>query len=206
MAHSSLSSIKARAVILPLLVIIISSALMFTIAPGINVDAISRGVVGPTTWPKAMLLCIIACAVILLLRNVLTGRRTSPRLNKGPPTPPNAFKVLAATGLADSFEELPREVLPEEYNNLKAALGILLILGYGAAIPAIGFGPATVLCVALLLLLGGMRKPVTIGLVSILGTVTLLYLFVKVTSMPLDRGMGYFNDLNLMLYRLLGIY
>lgn len=206
MAHSSLSSIKTRAVILPLLVIIISSALMFTIAPGINVDVISRGVVGPTTWPKAMLLCIIACAVVLLGRTVLTGRRSSPRLNIGPPRPPNAFKVLAATGSADSFEELPREVLPEEYNNLKAALGILLLLGYGAAIPVIGFGPATALCVALLLLLGGMRKPVTIGLVSILGTAALLYLFVKVTSMPLDRGMGYFNDLNLMLYRLLGIY
>ena len=127
-------------------------------------------------------------------------------MKAGSSTSHNAFKVLAVTGSADSFEELPPEVLPEEYNNLKAALGIVLMLGYGAGIPAIGFGPATALCIALLLLLGGMRKPLTIGLVSILGTAALLYLFVKVTAMPLDRGMGYFNDLNIMLYRLLGIY
>jgi putative tricarboxylic transport membrane protein len=206
MAHSSYPSIKPRAILLPLLAIIGTSALMFAIAPGVDVGAISRGVVGPTTWPKAMMLCIIACAVVLLVRNVLTGRMSSQRPEAEPSTPPNAFQVLATTGSADSFEELPREVLPEEYSNFKAALGILLILGYGAGIPTIGFGPATALCIALLLLIGGMRKPVTIGLVSIVGTAALLYLFVKVTAMPLDRGMGYFNDLNLMLYRLIGIY
>lgn len=160
--------------------------LIFAVAPGVNVNAISRGVVGPTTWPKAMLLGIIACAVVLLVRHILAERLSSQR----PKT----------TALAS------HDVMSEEYDNRKAALGILVMLGYGAGIPIFGFGPTTVLCILCVLLLGGLRKPVTIGLVSILGTVAVLYLFVKVTAMPLDRGMGFFNDLNLLIYRVLGIF
>ncbi len=205
MAHFIYSRLRTRAVLFPVLVIAGTTALMFVIAPGVNVDAISRGVVGPTTWPKVMIMGIIACAIVLLVRNLLTGI-ASRRLRTESSTSPNAFRVLDTAGSADSFEELPREVTPGEYDNRKAALGILAMLGYSAGIPVTGFAPATVACIVLLLLIGGLRKPVTIGLVSILGTSAMLYLFVKVTAMPLNRGVGYFNDLNLMIYRILGIY
>lgn len=191
------------AILWPVLTIVCTTVLMFAIAPGVNIVAISRGVVGPTTWPKAMLLGIIACAVILLVRAVLALRMSSQELKAKTPTSSNIFRAL---GTGNSSEEPPLDAVPEDYDNRKAAIGILVMSGYGAGIPVIGFGPATLVSIILLLLLGGMRKPVNIGLVSILGTMAMLYLFVKVTAMPLDRGMGHFNDLNLMLYRLLGIY
>jgi putative tricarboxylic transport membrane protein len=206
MVHFNYPSHRTRAVLLPVLVIVGTAVLMGVIAPGVNVGAISRGVVGPTTWPKTMMWGVIACAVVLLVRNVLTGGLSRQRLGTQASISHDALRILNTAGSADSFEELPREVMPEEYDNRKAALGILVMLGYGAGIPTLGFGPATVIIVVLLLLIGGMRKPVIIGLVSVLGTAAMLYLFVKVTAMPLDRGVGYFNDINLVIYEILGIF
>jgi hypothetical protein len=42
--------------------------------------------------------------------------------------------------------------------------------------------------------------------VAVIGTVALLYTFVKLTTLPLDRGIGVFDSLTVSLYRLLGIY
>ena len=120
--------------------------------------------------------------------------------------PSQVSRAPDATASERSREESPCDISPEAYNNRKAAAGIAVMLGYGVGITVVGFGPATVACIVLLLYIGGMRKPVTVGLIGVLGTVALLYLFVKVTAMPLDRGMGYFNDLNLSIYRILGIY
>jgi hypothetical protein len=42
-------------------------------------------------------------------------------------------------------------------------------------------------------------------LTSVLGTVILLYLFVKVVYLPLPKGAWFFEDLTLAVYRLLWI-
>ena len=75
-----------------------------------------------------------------------------------------------------------------------------------AAIPLIGIAWATPVFIAGWLLLGGVRKPLVVGLVSILGSVGTLYFFVKLSQMPLDRGKGVFEQATVALYRLLGIY
>ena len=85
-------------------------------------------------------------------------------------------------------------------------LGVAFILGYGYLLPAIGFAASTLLYLVCWCLLGGMRKPLQIGLISVLGTTILLYLFVKLASMPLDRGQGVMGEASIALYRLLGIY
>jgi hypothetical protein len=54
--------------------------------------------------------------------------------------------------------------------------------------------------------LGGVRRPLTVVLVATLGTAGVLYLFVKVSVMPLDRGFGWVEQATIALYRLLGIY
>ena len=55
-------------------------------------------------------------------------------------------------------------------------------------------------------MLGRVRRPLTVVLVSTLGTAAILYLFVKVSLMPLDRGQGVFEQATIALYRILGIY
>ena len=153
----------------------------FFIAPGADGALVARGGVGPATWPKTMLFGIACCAAIILLREL--------------------FRLSAASS--------PRrggEGGASDYDNRRAALGIALLLLFGIAVPFIGFALATVVFLAVWLPAGGLRKPLTIGLLSVLGTVSLLYIFAGLSKMPLDRGIGFFDGVTVALYRLLGIY
>jgi len=139
----------------------------------------ARGVVGPATWPKAMLLCAAAAAALLALVRLLEASA----LRKPPATDDGT-----------------------DYHEGRSIGAVALLLGYGIAIPLVGIAWSTPVFIAGWLLLGGIRKPLTVGLVSILGTIGVLYFFVKLSVMPLDRGKGAFEQATVALYRLLGIY
>jgi len=94
----------------------------------------------------------------------------------------------------------------EDYHEGRSIGAIALLVAYGIAIPLVGIAWATPVFIAGWLLLGGVRKPLQVGLISILGTVGVLYFFVKLSLMPLDRGKGVFEQATVALYRLLGIY
>jgi len=150
------------------------------IAPGVDVSAMARGLVGPTSWPKAMLLAAAAAAALLAMLRLL--------------------ELLALRSVRE-----PEETA-EEYAEARSIGAIALLVGYGVAIPLIGVAWATPLFLAGWLLLGGLRRPLGVALVSVLGALGVLYFFVKVSLMPLDRGKGVFEQATLALYRLLGIY
>jgi putative tricarboxylic transport membrane protein len=154
------------------------------LAPGVDVEAMTRGIVGPTTWPKVMLYCVAACAALLFclrLREVLGGK-------------------------AEALANAPGGAGGTTHHERRAVAGIALVVAYGLALPGLGFALSTALFIAAWLLLGGMRRPAVIGLTSVVGTAALLYLFVKVSLLPLDRGQGAFEQATVALYRLLGIY
>lgn len=148
------------------------------LAPGVDVDAMGRGPLGPVTWPKAMLYCLMASALALCALRGWQALR--------PPA--------AATAVAD------------EYHEARGGAGIALLIAYAWLVPETGFAIATFGFVTGWLLLGGLRRPLAILLTASVGTVALLYLFVKVSLMPLDRGRGAFETVTVALYRLLGIY
>lgn len=91
-------------------------------------------------------------------------------------------------------------------NDLIIWIGIALTLLYGFMIPVIGYPLATLSYIVLWLLLGGIRKPVLISVTALVGTIFLLYMFVKLALMPLDRGQGAFGELTITIYRMLHIY
>lgn len=148
------------------------------IAPGVDLDAMTRGVVGPATWPRAMLYCAAGAAALLAFLRLLEALALRPRTAGG----------------------------EGEYHEGRSLGAIALLVGYGAAIPMVGIAWATPPFIAGWLLLGGLRRPLLVGLTSILGTLGVLYFFVKLSLMPLDRGKGVFEQATVALYRLLGIY
>jgi len=153
----------------------------YHIAPGVNLDAMSRGLASPATWPKTMLYCAAACAAVLFVRNLYQLRR---------PAAPGAGGVPMHAG----------------YDEAKLLPGIALLIAYGLGITQVGMAWATLGFMAAWLVLSGLRRPLVVVLVSTLGTAAILYLFVKVSLMPLDRGKGAFEQATIFLYRLLGIY
>ncbi len=149
----------------------------YFIAPGVDLDGMARGVVGPGTWPKIMLYCAAACAAAVFVRNLLALRQTAPTRAQGP-----------------------------GYDDAKLLGGMGLLVAYGVAITLVGMAWATAAFLAAWLVLSGLRRPLAVALVSVLGTAGVLYLFVKVCLMPLERGKGPFEQATIVLYRVLGIY
>ena len=164
--------------------VIIASALLagYFVTSGSESSAATRGGVGPATWPRTMLIGIACCAAVMLLREL--SRVFLP--HRYP------FEGAVETG--------------EIYDNRKAVIGIAILVVYGVAIPVAGFALATVVFFVVWLWLGGVRRHYTVGLVSLLGTAALLYLFAGLSKMPLNRGIGAFDALTVSLYRALGIY
>lgn len=150
------------------------------IAPGVDLDGMARGVAGPGTWPKLMLYGVAACAAAVFVRNLIEPRRAA--APRGP--------------AADHAG----------YDDARLLGGMALLAGYGVAITVTGIAWATLVFLAAWLAISGLRRPLPVTLVSVLGTTGILYLFVKLCLMPLDRGKGIFEEATIALYRLLGIY
>jgi putative tricarboxylic transport membrane protein len=133
--------------------------------------AMARGIAGPTTWPTLMLWGVVVFAMgwavqraAMVLRAREAGLPAAPRAAAMPPAGAQVW------------------------------LGIVLVLAYGFSLPLLGFALATLLYVVLWLLLGGVRSIKQISLISVIGTTVLLYLFVKLALMPLDRGVGVIGE------------
>lgn len=144
-------------------------------------NQMTRGLVGPASWPQLLLLVIAFFSVLWAVeRVVLFKKQTTPRL---------ATSDALATPI-----------------NLQMGVAILFILLYGYLLAVIGFPAATLLYLVAWCALGGMRRAIQVSLISLLGTVVFLYLFVKLAAMPLERGQGVMGEFSIALYRLLGIY
>jgi putative tricarboxylic transport membrane protein len=94
----------------------------------------------------------------------------------------------------------------DAYHETRSLGAVALLVGYVVAIAYVGFAWATPVFIAGWLLLGGLRRPLLVALTSVFGTIGVLYFFVKVSTMPLERGRGVFEEATVTLYRLLGIY
>jgi putative tricarboxylic transport membrane protein len=95
---------------------------------------------------------------------------------------------------------------PPPIARLKLAIGIALVVGYALAAPSLGFPLTTAAFIAAFMLLAGARSPLGVGAAAALGTVGLVYLFVKVVYLPLPKGDGPFETLTLAVYRALRVF
>lgn len=152
--------------------------------PSFMVDAARplRGTgLGPAAWPQVMLALIAFCAAVWLAHEVFAWRRGRP-----------AITAAATDG--------------EPYSYGKAATGLAMIVAYGILLPVIGFPLATASFIALWCVLGGVRHPLVVAPLSLVGTAALLWMFMGLALMPLSRGQGVFDRISVTILQLLGIY
>ena len=143
-----------------------------------------RGVgLGPTAWPGAILALIAVCAAIWLVQELLAWRRG-----------------LAAPIVAEATPT------GEVYSTTKAVVGLVTIMAYGGLLPIVGFPITTACFIALWCIFGGVRNPLAVVPLSLLGTVALLWIFMGLALMPLSRGQGVFDRISIAILQLLGIY
>ncbi|MBI3095164.1 MAG: tripartite tricarboxylate transporter TctB family protein [Rhodocyclales bacterium] len=157
------------------------------------VQGMARGLATPLTWPKLMLAGVGICALGWAIEQ---GWKA---FNVLPPPPSAAEEAL-------EFGDVGFEQENDDAPLLPIVFGLSLAMAYAFVIPWVGFTAATVVFLLLWFLVGGIRKPLQLISVTLIGTVVLLYVFVKLALMPLDRGQGAFGELTIALFRLLGIY
>lgn len=153
-------------------------------------DAMARGIAGPITWPKTMLYAVIFFAAVWLILDLRLVMHEYRAHQKYP------AKVSSAKASSTAATE----------SDLRIWIGLAIIVAYGFLIPVLGFTIATFLYIIVWLLLGGVRKPILISLVSLIGTIVMLYVFVKLALMPLDRGQGVFGEITLSIYQFLKLF
>ena len=134
---------------------------------------------GAAFWPRMMLIFLmVACGI--KAGEILLARRK------------------AGAGGA------PPELCPE-VNIPKLAAMIAMVIAGVFFMDIIGFPLSNFIFLILFMRIAGVRKRVPLFLTSVLGTIFLLYLFVKIVYLPLPKGQWFFDDLTIMLYRVLHI-
>jgi hypothetical protein len=88
----------------------------------------------------------------------------------------------------------------------KLAGAIALIVLYVLGTEAVGFALTTAGFIVAFMWLCGTRSPWALVANALVGTVGLLYLFVKAVYLPLPKGAGPFETVTLVLYRVLRIF
>jgi len=134
------------------------------------------GQLGPDFWPRLVLVGLMGSCV---LKGLEVARRGRTAIERSPSQPLH---------------------LP------KLAGGIALVVGYPALAPLLGFPLTTFLFLLTFMRLAGTRRPVPLFVITALGAVGLIYLFVKVVYLPLPKGAGVVEDFTIFLYRLLRIF
>jgi len=134
---------------------------------------------GAAFWPRTMLILLMAACGI-----------------KG-------AEILLGRGKGEA-EETPAGVRPE-VNIPRLAAMILTVVGGVFFMDLLGFPLSNFIFLFLFMRIAGLRKKAPLFLISFLGTLFLLYLFVKIVYLPLPKGQWLFNDLTIFLYRALSI-
>ncbi|CAA7614343.1 tripartite tricarboxylate transporter TctB family protein [Magnetospirillum sp. UT-4] len=167
----------------PALIVVAALVLPGYLLPNPEAAAlVGEGEAGPTLWPTMLLWLVGLCAAFWLVRVVWAGLRAPP---------PEAAPAAAGRPV---------------YNRRLAWAGVAMTFAYGYAIEMMGFAVATLLFLAAWCVLGGIRRAVVLVPVAAIGTVVLLYVFVALAQMPLDRGRGVFTAATTGLYQAIGIY
>ena len=131
------------------------------------------------------------------------------------PLGPGFWPRLALIGLAFGclaklVEEWRRDatlqVSRPPISRAKLAAGIGAVVLYVLLAPWLGFAIVTALFVAGFMALCGTRSIAALAAGAVLGTISLLYVFVKLVYLPLPKGDGPFEALTLALYRALHLF
>ena len=142
-----------------------------------GLDHVARGgQLGPGFWPRVVLVGLGLTCLVKLASERRTNR---------------------AADEAGTLAVISRRKLTE---------AIAAIVAYVLLTPVLGFPFVTAAFIATFMVLCGSRSLAAVAANAVVGTVLLLYLFIKLVYLPLPKGEGPFETLTLLLYRMLGIF
>ena len=176
---------------------------LYVVAGSIDQNPIP-GQLGPAFWPKCILILLMMSCVFKSFEIY----REEVKKNKKADLVAYAAKDGGSSAVEQAAEEAAKAEAPGSFASVdlrKLLLMITACVGYAFFIDMIGFAIANVIFLFAFCYLVGDRKFMRLTLVSVLGTIGLLYLFAKFVYIPLPKGHFFFEDITLIIYRILFI-
>lgn len=170
-----------------------ASAYLYHVASRIEYHA-RTGVLGPDAWPKALLICVMALCCLQIVMALLPG---------GHGKTANALDELIEES-ADEQDRAPGLDRAKHHPGILLG-GMAISALYVWSVTRLGFFTATVLYLVAFIWLGGYRRWGVIAAVSVIGTLLLLFFFMKVVYVSLPIGDEPFAQVTLLLMKLLGV-
>ena len=141
---------------------------------------VAPGAYGPLSWPVFAMAMLVAGSALLC--------------------------VLSASKMLVGKVEHTRGEPRAEMADARVVIAAALIALYGVGFVYVGYLFSTVVFIAAWLVFTRYRRPVLVGVISVLGAVLPLYLLIKVVYMPLPRGVGVLEHVTIRLYQWLGLF
>lgn len=173
---------------LPYLTLLAGAAFMFNVAGSFEFR-IPAGRLGPDFWPKLILGLLLLTSAYAVLNAWLATPADEPHQ-----------KTAAEPGDADAS-------IPGASTGHPVLLvwGVVLSTAYAALIDKLGFLVCTTLFLACFAYVGRYRRHRAIWLTSIIGSIALMFLFMRVVYISLPIGVAPFSAVSLAAMKLLGI-
>ncbi|HSO05831.1 MAG TPA: tripartite tricarboxylate transporter TctB family protein [Pelomicrobium sp.] len=145
------------------------------------------GRIGPDAWPRIIILLLaLTCAYGVV--QALRGR-----------TRPAQADAIVDASAGDEAQE------PEEKHPLLLLLGIGATIAYVASVKTLGFFIATVIYLFAFMVIGRYRNWLVITIMSLGGSLLLVFFFMKVVYVSLPIGEEPFSAVTLFLMKVMGI-
>lgn len=164
--------------VLPELVLAAVAAYLFVLARNFQYEP-QPGQLGPGFWPQLLCAGIIVCALV----------RVAQKLHA---------RAEPVSGAAKGEEE-------DHFMWRRLALALVLVVGYVFGTVLLGYILATTLFFVAFVWLGGQRRWYVAPL-GLAVSLVFAFVFLKVVYVSLPSGVGVFDQLSVLLYRLIGVY
>lgn len=188
-------SIKMTRIIPYAIVLAVSGYLYYVAA---HFDFVARpGRLGPDVWPKALLVLMMAACVYEIVRGLFFAKDEEEDVE-------GLLEILEEESAADHPGEVAGEA-EKTYPHLLVT-GVALTVAYVVLFDVLGFFLDTFLYMALFMVVGRYRRPGVILASSLLGSLSFMFVFMKIVYVSLPIGVVPFSGVSLLLMRLMGVH
>lgn len=169
---------------IPYVIILLVTAYFYHLAGQFRFSA-KAGHLGPDFWPKMLLaLTMVACLYEII--------KTAFFLKIAPPKKTAEEQSAKAEGKKKTYAGL-------------LVIGIVMTVAYAYLVTTLGFIICTFLYFALFMIVGRYRKTWAILANSVIGTLVLVVIFMKIVYVSLPLGQEPFSGVTFFVLRMLGI-
>jgi hypothetical protein len=170
--------------IVPYIIILLVAAYFYHLAGKFRFSA-KPGHLGPDFWPKLLLALTMVACIYEMIKTIF-------------------FKKIVNKEKVSAGEEPKKEAAQKSYPWL-LVIGTLLTVGYAYFVTTLGFVLSTFLYFFLFMIVGRYRKIWAIVANSVVGTLVLVVIFMKLVYVSLPLGKEPFSAVTFFILGILGI-